>query len=89
MSYSPKLQYHNPFLWYTHLDLQALQELCASLPATIWQRGKLWGARGTLIALPPSLPSTRIFLATDFRQDLRLIITEFGCVKSFPDSRNL
>ena len=28
MSYSPKLQYHNPFLWYTHLDLQALQELC-------------------------------------------------------------
>ena len=29
MSYSPKLQYHNPFLWYTHLDLQALQELCA------------------------------------------------------------
>ena len=29
MSYSPKLQYHNPFLWYTHLDLQALQELYA------------------------------------------------------------
>ena len=31
------------------------------LSANIWQRGKLWVARGTLIALPPSVPSSRIF----------------------------
>ena len=61
MSYSPKLEYYNPFLWYTHLDLQALQELCGKQAREVCSKINPLGCWVTLNAVMPTPPSEFLF----------------------------